>query len=194
MNHLANALRQIAVMLQPFLTQTPAKIFAQLGVENEADKQWNSLVDFGVLAGQVAKAEPIFPRLDAKEEVAYIQEQMNPTVAQELTIENPISIDDFQAVELTVGQILEATVHPDANRLLVFKVDLGDHTRQIVSGIAKHFEPETLVGRKVIAVTNLAPVELRGVRSEGMLLTGETKKKLDLLTISDIIPNGTRVK
>ncbi|MGL5917237.1 MAG: methionine--tRNA ligase, partial [Culicoidibacterales bacterium] len=92
------------------------------------------------------------------------------------------------------GQIVEASVHPDAKRLLVFKVDLGDHTRQIVSGIAKHFEPEALIGRKVIAVTNLAPVELRGVRSEGMLLTGETKKKLDLLSISDVIRNGTRVK
>ncbi|MGL5531615.1 MAG: methionine--tRNA ligase [Culicoidibacterales bacterium] len=194
MSHLANALRQIAVMLQPFLTQTPTKMFEQLGVVNEADKDWSSLLNFGVLNGQVAKAEPIFPRLDASEEVVYIQEQMNPTVAKELTIENPISIDDFNAVELTVGQILEASVHPDANRLLVFKVDLGDHTRQIVSGIAKHFDPETLIGRKVIAVTNLAPVELRGVRSEGMLLTGETKKKLDLLSISDVIPNGTRVK
>lgn len=194
MSHLANALRQIGVMLQPFLTQTPAKIFHQLGLTDENYKQWESLVEFGVLNGQVAKAEPIFPRLDTAVEVEYIKEQMNPTVEKELEIENPIGIEDFNAVELTVGQIVEASEHPDAKRLLVFKVDLGDHTRQIVSGIAHRFTPEELVGRKVIAVTNLAPVELRGVRSEGMLLTGETKKKLDLLTISDVIPNGTRVK
>ncbi len=194
MSHLANALRQIAVMLQPFLTQTPVRMFEQLGVHDETLKQWDSLVNFGVLTGKVMKADPMFPRLDVAQEVAYIQEQMNPKMAEELIIDNPISIDDFNAVELTVGQILEASVHPDASRLLVFKVDFGDHTRQIVSGIAKYFNPETLVGRKVIAVTNLNPVELRGVRSEGMLLTGETKKKLDLLSISDSIPNGTRVK
>ena len=104
------------------------------------------------------------------------------------------SIDDFAKVELTVAEIIAVSPVKGADRLLQLQLDLGSEQRQVVSGIAEHYTADQLIGQKVIAVTNLAPVTLRGVRSEGMILAAKKGKKLVLSTISDDIPNGTRVK
>lgn len=98
-----------------------------------------------------------------------------------------ISIEDFEKVNLVVGQILEAKKHPKADKLLVFKVDIGSEVRQIVSGIAKYYEPEALVGKKVIVVKNLKPIKLRGEDSCGMLLCAASAddKELELVTLNE---------
>ena len=96
-------------------------------------------------------------------------------------------------LELKVGTIVSAEKHPKADRLLVEQIDLGDETRQVVSGIAGSFKPEEVVGKKVVVVTNLKPVNLRGVESQGMILCASTKKDLDIVTILKDLPNGTKV-
>ena len=104
-----------------------------------------------------------------------------------------IGIEDFTKVELKVGTILSAEKHPKADRLLVEQIDLGNETRQIVSGIAANYKPEEVVGKKVIVVTNLKPVKLRGVESQGMILCASNDQDLDIVTILKDLPNGTKV-
>ena len=209
MNHLAESLRQIAIMIEPFMPRTTPQIFAQLGIEGEASKVWDSLTKFDTLAQGtkvVEKGTPIFPRLEVEVEVEYIKDQMSQSVKS--TTEEPkkeekieevettplIGIDDFMKVEIKVGQIKECKQHPKADRLLVSQIDLGTEVRQIVSGIAEHYQPEQLVGRKVLVVTNLKPVKLRGELSEGMVLAASNDGTLTLPTIIDELPNGSKVK
>lgn len=112
------------------------------------------------------------------------------------TEETPlISIDDFSKVQLRTGRILEAARHPDADRLLVFKVDVGESVpRQIVAGIASRFDPAVLVGQQVVVVANLKPVKLRGVESQGMLLAAGGKDVRGLVSVSEPLPPGTIVR
>lgn len=200
MVHLAESLRRIAVMLQPFLTHAPNKIFAQLGIQDEQLRSWDSLKQFGKISEgtQVAKAEPIFPRLDSKEEVAYIQQAMQgsaPQPPEEEAVETPeITIDDFMKVDLRVAEIIQVEPVKKANRLLKLQLDLGYEKRQVISGIAEYYKSDELIGRKVICVTNLKPVKLRGELSQGMILAGEENGKLSLASVDETLPNGAKVK
>jgi len=92
-----------------------------------------------------------------------------------------ISFEEFKKLNLITAKILEAVEHPDADRLLVLKIDLGEETRQIVAGIKTHYNPEELVGRQVVVVENLAPAVIRGVESRGMLLAVHDEEKLSIL-------------
>ncbi|MEH6938430.1 methionine--tRNA ligase [Bacillus sp. JJ664] len=202
MAHLAESLRQVGILLKPFLTQTPAKIFAQLGLTNESILTWASLSEFGAINEgiKVQKAEPIFPRLETEPEVAYIKEQMQGTVKpveEKVEVEDTtpeITIDDFFKVQLKVAEVKEASAVKGAKKLLKLQLDLGNESRQVISGIAEHYEPADLVGRKVICVTNLKPAKLRGELSEGMILAGSIDGKLSLATIDQSLPNGTIIK
>lgn len=98
---------------------------------------------------------------------------------------DPITYDDFAKLELRVAQILEARPHPNADKLLLLKVDIGDEQKQIVAGIRHHYTPEQLVGRKIVIVNNLAPAMLRGEASNGMLLAATSGEKVVLLTPDD---------
>jgi len=105
-----------------------------------------------------------------------------------------ISIDDFAKVKLRVGRVIEASEHPNADKLLVLKVDLGDHQRQLCAGIKGHYTPEQLVGRNLIVVSNLAPRMMRGVESQGMLLAASSSDRtrvIVLTTESDIEPGSS---
>jgi methionyl-tRNA synthetase len=200
MAHLAESLRRTAILLKPFLTQTPDKIFQQLGLVNESEQSWESLVNFGAIkAGtSTVKGEPIFPRLELQEEVDYIKGQMQGTVPPVVTEAKPeveeITIDDFMKVDLRVAQVTHAEPIKKANKLLKLQLDLGYEKRQVVSGIAEFYKPEELVGRKVICVTNLKPVTLRGELSEGMILAGSKDGSLSLATIAESLPLGSKVK
>jgi methionyl-tRNA synthetase len=203
MAHLAESLRRSAILLKPFLTQTPDKIFQQLGLVNETEQSWESLADFGVIpAGtKTVKGEPIFPRLELQEEVDYIKGQMQgtvqPAVSEAVEVKpevEEITIDDFMKVDLRVAQVTHAEPIKKANKLLKLQLDLGYEKRQVVSGIAEFYKPEDLVGRKVICVTNLKPVTLRGELSEGMILAGSKDGSLSLATIAESLPLGSKVK
>ncbi|MCY7851050.1 methionine--tRNA ligase [Bacillus haynesii] len=203
MYHLAESLRITAVLLQPFLTETPEKIFAQLGVTDASLKTWDSIKSFGQLKSvNVQKGEPLFPRLEAEDEVAYIKSKMQGTAPKEEPKQEEkaperlpeITIDDFMSTELRVAEVIHVEPVKKADRLLKLQLDLGFEKRQVVSGIAKHYKPEELVGRKVICVTNLKPVKLRGELSQGMILAGEDNGILSLAAVDSSLANGTRIK
>ncbi|MBY0064628.1 methionine--tRNA ligase [Priestia aryabhattai] len=202
MTHLAESIRHIAVLLQPFLTRTPEKIFAQIGVKEDVLKTWESTTRFNMLkeGTKVEKGEPMFPRLDREEEVAFIKEQMQGSAPKEekpVVKEEPseeITIDDFMKVELRVAQVTQVEPVKKADKLLKLQLDLGYEKRQVVSGIAKFYKPEELVGQKVICVTNLKPVKLRGELSQGMILAGEDEKGLSLASVDQNLANGTKIK
>ncbi|MGB3570129.1 MAG: methionine--tRNA ligase [Priestia megaterium] len=202
MTHLAESIRHIAVLLQPFLTRTPEKIFAQIGVKEDVLKTWESTTRFNMLkeGTKVEKGEPMFPRLDREEEVAFIKEQMQGSAPKEekpVVKEEPseeIMIDDFMKVELRVAQVTQVEPVKKADKLLKLQLDLGYEKRQVVSGVAKFYKPEELVGRKVICVTNLKPVKLRGELSQGMILAGEDENGLSLASVDQNLANGTKIK
>ncbi|MBJ8084817.1 methionine--tRNA ligase [Bacillus cereus group sp. N14] len=202
MAHLAEVLRQTGIMLMPFLTVAPSKMFAQLGLTEEAHKSWESLSTIGCIpvGTKVEKGNPIFPRLEMEVEVGYIKEQMKSSASkvEEKKEEEPkaeeITIDDFFKVELRVAEVLSAEPVKKADKLLKIQLDLGTEKRQVVSGIAKFYSPEDLKGKKVICVTNLKPVKLRGELSQGMILAGEENGVLSLASIDQNLPNGTKIK
>ncbi|MDE3840521.1 methionine--tRNA ligase [Bacillus methanolicus] len=206
MVHLAESLRRIAVLLQPFLTRAPHKIFEQLNIHDETLTSWDSLDQFGIIpeGTKVVKGEPIFPRLDIQEEVDFIKAKMqgtSPAVEEkkeDKKEEKPeteeITIDDFMKIDLRVAEVIHAEPVKKADKLLKLQLDLGYEKRQVVSGIAQYYKPEDLVGRKVICVTNLKPVKLRGELSEGMILAGSKDGALSLATVDQSLPNGAKVK
>lgn len=221
---LAESLRIASVLLQPFMTQTPRKIWQQLGIEEGPATAWETIHRFGTLPSdgtRVEKGEVMFPRLEVEKEVAYIAEAMGGGAAaapaeaeapkaakadalagKEAAAAKPeliegvqeISIDDFFKVDLRVAEVLAAEPVKGADKLLKLQLDLGTERRQVVSGIAKYYTPEQLIGRKVICVTNLKPVKLRGELSQGMILAASHGDQLTLATISDALPNGSVVK
>lgn len=205
MAHLAESLRRIAVLLQPFLTKTPGRIFSQLNVYDQAElTSWDSLEKFGMIpeGTKVVKSDPIFPRLDIAEEVEFIKGQMQggtqvapvEAKADEKPDTDEISIDDFMKIDLRVAQVIHAEPVKKADKLLKLQLDLGYEKRQVISGIAQYYKPEDLIGRKVICVTNLKPVKLRGELSEGMILAGSKEGKLSLATVDDYLEIGAKVK
>ncbi|MGG1515285.1 methionine--tRNA ligase [Paenibacillus oryzisoli] len=216
---LAESQRISSVLLRPFLTRTPEKIWQQLGLAAEDLPRltaWESVQTFGHLpvGTKVLKGEPMFPRLDVEAEVAYIVQAMGggaaapsaeetksaaaaPAAGQAVAAPEPkdeIGIDDFAKVELRVAQVVSAEPVKGADKLLKLQLDLGYELRQVVSGIAKFYSPESLVGRKVICVTNLKPAKLRGELSQGMILAASHGDQLTLATVPDSMPNGAIVK
>lgn len=204
MAHLSESLRRIAILLQPFLTETPEKIFKQLNITDSRLKSWESLEEFGVIPSGtkvVKKGKPIFPRLELEEEVTYIQEKMRAGAQKakeqsksSSSTRDEITIDDFMKVDLRVAEVIHAEQVKNADKLLKLQLDVGFEKRQVVSGIAQYYKPEQLIGQKVICVTNLKPVKLRGELSQGMILAGEKDGVLSLASVDQQLPNGTIVK
>jgi methionyl-tRNA synthetase len=208
MVHLAESLRRIAILLQPFLTRTPNALFKQLGIQAEALKTWESLETFGLIptGTKVEKDAPLFPRLEIADEVEFIKGKMQGGTApaleekkEEIVEEKPepvdeISIDDFMKIDLRVAEVLQAEPIKKTDKLLKLQLDLGYEKRQVVSGIAQYYQPEDLVGKKVICITNLKPVKLRGELSQGMILAGSKDGTLSLATVDQTLPNGAKVK
>lgn len=204
MVYLAESLRRAAILLQPFLTQTPKKTFEQLNITDEQFQTWESLETFGNIPSQtkvVLKGKPIFPRLEMEEEIQYIKDQMKgPAVPEkekkqeEKSEQAPeITIDEFRKVEFRVGQVIDCEPVKKADKLLKLQLDLGYEKRQIVSGIAEFYKPEDLIGTKLIVVANLKPVKLRGELSQGMILAGEKDGILSVASVDQSLPNGAIV-
>jgi methionyl-tRNA synthetase len=174
------------VLLTPYLPATARKIFDQLGTDKT---EYSTVSVFGALEAGMAlgTAEVLFQRIDEKK---FLEEQEAKRQAATLAaapIEEPeheaeITIDTFGAVELRVAKILECEPVPKAKKLLKLMVDLGYEKRQVVSGIAKFYQPDELIGKKIVLVTNLKPVTLCGVESRGMILaSGEDDVKVVFL-------------
>ncbi len=193
MYNLIDSLEKIAVILSPFIPDTSNKMLKQLGLETDVERLIDDIKEWGVypVGNRLGEAIPIFPRLEYVEE----KNENEFTINENLEIENPITINEFSKSQIKVVEILKVSNIDGADRLLKFIVDTGTENRQIISGIAKHYiNIEELVGKRVLAVTNLEPVLLRGELSQGMLLTTEEKKKLKLIEISDDVKVGSLVK
>ena len=196
--NLLESIRFAAVLLESFMPQTGEKILDALGTKQ---RSLESLQEFGALEcdhSLVKKMEMLFARIDAEAFQKQLEADKAASGAKEKksASKEEITIDDFAKVELKVGTVIACEKHPKADKLLVEQVDLGDETRQIVSGIAKFYSPEAMIGQKVVVVTNLKPVKLRGVESQGMILCAaqEDDADLSLVTIAKDLPNGTIVR
>ncbi|NWO19842.1 methionine--tRNA ligase [Leptotrichia sp. oral taxon 223] len=191
MYNLVDSLYKIAVLISPFMPETAQKMINQLGLDKDVTKlhlddikEWKSYP----VGNRLNEAVPLFPRIELEEEP---KKEYN----ENLKIENPITIDDFNRVEIKVVQIEKVQKIENADKLLKFIVNTGKEKRQIISGIAKWYPNEQeLAGKKVQAVLNLKPVELKGELSQGMLLTTTEKKKTKLVIVNDEVKVGTAVK
>lgn len=191
-----------ASMLSAFMPETCKKVLANLNVEA---RDFSKLNKFGLLKEtKVAeKVDALFPRLDIKEIMAKAEEikqkqleefkKENGETVEEQKKDEFITIDDFVKVKIKVGEILACERVEKADKLLKSQVKIGDEVRTIVSGIAKYYSPEEMVGKRVLVVTNLAPRKLRGIESSGMILCAENGEDLCLATIEKDLPSGSEI-
>ena len=193
MYHLAESIRIIAHLVSPYLVETAPKILNCLGLNQEFNLE---ALEFGYNfnGAKVSKTEPLFKRLDAKAELEYwnkFQEEQKAKLAPKKEEPKLITIDDFSKINLKIGEVVSCKKHEHADKLLVSQIKIGDEVRQIVSGIAKFYSPEEMVGKKVVVVTNLKPVKIRGVESNGMVLCAASDDDLELVTVKDAKSGST---
>lgn len=196
-------MRKIAVHLWPVMPEASEKMLEQLGIKFAPEKvNLQGEVDvWGLLdpGTEVAKKSNLFPRVELpKEEPAPKKKeakksQKQPKQAKEET-PGVIEFPDFQKVDMRVGTVLSVAKHPDADKLLLVKIDTGeDEPRQVVAGLAEFFKPEDLEGRQVVVVVNLKPRKLRGEVSQGMILAVRNGEEMQLLSVSAPVGNGCKV-
>ncbi|GBD68863.1 methionyl-tRNA synthetase [Tetragenococcus halophilus subsp. halophilus] len=209
MVHLAESLRITAILLQPIMIETSTKIFKQLGLDEEPKGlQELRFGEFPHDTKVVSKGDPIFPRLDAETEVAYIQNKMaegkqtndesvkwNPEETELASEKNKqIKYEDFDKVELKVAEVIDCKKVEDADKLLKFRLACGDNQdRQILSGIAEFYpDPNALIGSKLVIVANLKSRKMRGQISQGMILSAEDPEtgRLKIVEAPKGMPNG----
>ena len=200
MYNLAESLRITSILIQPFMPETPEKIWQQLGISQKDVLSWESAGEWGgyPVGAYVCKGEVIFPRIDIKKELEELEALPGKTAEKPVEVKTVepelISIEDFAKIDLRVAKVIEASGVEGSDKLLKLKLELGNETRQVVSGIAKHYEPDTLVGKYVILVANLKPVKLKGIESQGMILAASDDKELVLATLDGIIKSGSKVR
>ena len=195
--NLLETIRTAAVLLTPFIPTTADSIFAQLGTDK---RDYDSIAVFGALESGKSVGDPavLFARLDEEKILADVAAKREAAMAAEKKIEKPegvaqIGIDTFMGVELRTAQVVACEKLPKAKKLLKLQLDLGYETRQVLSGIAKFYTPEELVGKKVIVVANLAPAKLCGEDSFGMILaSGE--EQVRVVFLDPETPLGERVR
>ncbi|HHZ01546.1 MAG TPA: methionine--tRNA ligase [Tissierellia bacterium] len=191
--NLLESIRIAAVLLEPFLPETGEKILNQLNTDK---RDWESLLSFnGMVPGQkVGKPEILFARIDSAnkmEEINKLNEEK--TLAEMKEEDNYVTIDDFEKLDIRVAEVIKVEKHPKADKLLVFQLKIGEESRQVVSGIAEYYKPEELVGKKVVMIYNLKPVTLRGIESQGMILSAEIGDKLSVVSTLEDIPSGAKI-
>ena len=212
--------RIVAVLIAPTMPRTPERIFAQIVVTDEALKTWASVKVFGgvVPGSKVHKGEALFPRIDVAKELELLEAEKQaaldhakemaekdakqnelPAPADEektvFTQRDLIQFEDFEKVQLVVAKVLKCEKVPKADKLLMSTLKVGDTERVVVSGIAKFYTPEEMVGKKVVLLANLAPRKIRGVESHGMLLCAANAddSKLSLLTVDSDMEDGCEI-
>ena len=212
--------RIVAVLIAPTMPRTPERIFAQIGVTDEALKTWESIKVFGgvVPGSKVHKGEALFPRIDVAKELELLEAEKQAALehAKEIaekdakkeeipapsdeektvfTQRDLIQFEDFEKIQLVVAKVLKCEKVPKADKLLMSTLKVGDTERVVVSGIAKFYTPEEMVGKSVVLLANLAPRKIRGVESHGMLLCAANAddSKLSLLTVDSDMEDGCEI-
>lgn len=234
MYNLAESLRIVSILLQPFMPETPEKIWQQLGIAGSSAVEWENAGKWGIYPEGVSvnKGDVIFPRIDMKKEIEELESlvpgstetaaatrtaagqtastaavtahaartavspapQAGTKPAASAEPSGLITIDDFAKLDLRVVKVLEAEKVEGSDKLLKLRVELGSETRQVVSGIAGYYSPESLVGKQVILVANLKPVKLRGIESQGMILAASNDNSLVVATLDGLMDSGSKVR
>ncbi len=201
LHNLAESMRIVSILIYPFMHKTSAEIRKQMGLWY-ADVQWEDAKVFEMMCEEnVKKGNPIFPRIDIEkelEELEAINTEYNSKAngdSQEnipLELKDEIEYEDFDKIDFRVGLIVSAEKHPNADKLMVFKVKMGTEIRQIISGVGNDYTTEEMMGKQVVVVANLKPRKLRGLESKGMLLFGENGERWDIVTTD--APDGNKVQ
>ncbi|MFR8739328.1 MAG: methionine--tRNA ligase, partial [Eubacterium sp.] len=190
-----------ASLLEPFMPETSKKILQQINAEARA---FDDMEEFGKYKSGnkvTEKPEILFARMDIKDVMEKVEEikaaQKKDTEGEkypEVEAKPEITIDDFDKVQIQVGEVIKCEPVPKAKKLLVSQIKIGAETRQIVSGIAKYYKPEEMVGKKVAVITNLKPCKLCGVESQGMILAaGDDEGNLSVVTVDKDIVSGSEI-
>ena len=203
--NLLEAVRIISTLLSPFMPTTMPKVWEQIGA-SEADVEYGKAGTFGILSKTVtvSKGELLFPRIDIEKEIDELNAMIKPSAPAETKPEAAkkddkpvagiIGIEDFAKVELRAAQIKSCERVPKSDKLLKLTLDDGADGRQVVSGIAAWYTPESLIGKKIIVVANLAPAKLRGVESQGMILAADTADGASVVFLDESVPNGSKIR
>lgn len=194
---LLELLRKIALHLLPVMPGAAKTLLEQLGQTIDPDTVFlpGEAASFGGMkpGAAVAAASNLFPRAE-KEKPSPPEQKKEKAVPAREESAPLVEYADFQKLDIRVGTVITAERHPGADKLLRLEVDLGEgKNRQIVSGIAEHVDPRSLVGTQVTVVANLAPRKLRGLESQGMILTADAKDRLELVTVKSFVPAGSRI-
>ncbi len=196
--NLAESIRIISVLIQPFMPETPEIIWKQMGIDKDC-RDWKSAFVWGKYSGNtpVCPGNVIFPRIDIEKELAELAKMNTPKEEERRYPEllPQVAIDDFGKLDLRVAQVMACEKVKKSEKLLKLILDVGFEKRQVVSGIAKFYSPEDLVGKKVIVIANLKPAKLMGIESQGMILAASDTNddRLVLATVDDDIPSGCRI-
>lgn len=192
--NLAEAIRFIASLLGSFMPETAEKIKAQLAFE---DMSLDSLAEFGRMAsgGKVGEAQPLFVRIDADKMLKELEEEAaaNCKKIELAPFKDEIEFDKFLEMDIRVGKVIECEPVPKSNKLLRFILEVGSEKRQILSGIAKYYKPEELIGKNVLFIANLPVRKMMGLESHGMILSAEYEDKLVVTTVEDDIQSGAQI-
>ncbi len=222
--NLAEALRVISILLEPFMPETSKKLQETLGLDDSSVLSWEASRTYGLFNSQgVRKSKPLFPRIDLAKEIEALdaiiakqsaaaaadtakpaestaeksksEQKIEDKPAEQSSVEGValIEFEDFLKLDLKVGTIRECRKVEKADKLLCSQIDMGNEVRQIVSGIAESYQPDELIGRQVVVVTNLKPRKIRGLESRGMILCAMDEGRYRVLTVDQPVPAGSEV-
>jgi methionyl-tRNA synthetase len=194
-----NLARSLALMAEPFMPFSSKELLKQINTNGD----WNSAGELVLKAGhKIGEVKPIFRKIEDKEIKAQIDKLCGktkqktascPAKQKSGSYKKMVKFEEFEKLDLRVAEVLDVQPHPDADKLYVLKIDLGDEQRQIVAGVKQFYKPEELKGKKIVVVANLEPAKIRGVESNGMLLAAGKDNALSVLTLDKDLENGSVV-
>jgi methionyl-tRNA synthetase len=208
----AKTIETLAVLMHPFMPFSSEKLWKILNLSGKIEEQeWDNAGKKIQAGHKIRKSEILFTKIEndvIEKEIEKLRRASIPKPTQKQDTGLPLSeakgykiqdtgiitIDDFKKIDLRIAEIMSAEKVPKSDKLLKIQVKVGNETRQIVAGIAKYYEPEKLIGKKVVVVFNLAPAKLFGIESQGMLLAGSNENKLTIITVESDIESGVKIK
>ncbi len=187
--NLIETIRISAVLLSAFLPETAGNILAQIDVK---EATYESVLNFGAIESghKVSEGSPLFARIDEAKKLEEIQAEIEANTVKAPEFKPEIEFSDFEKLDLRVAKVINCEKVEKADKLLKFTLDVAGTTRTIVSGIAKYYKPEELIGKNVVIIANLKPVKLRGIMSEGMILSSDDNGQIKIVEIDSSVNSG----
>jgi methionyl-tRNA synthetase len=184
---LLEGIRIATVLVEPFMPETAQNVYKQINTKQTSYDSIQSWGNYETDNKVTEKPIALFVRIDVEAKLEEINQYLETKVPKKMEFKDEVTIEDFEKLDIRVGTVLKCKKHPKADKLLVLQIKCGTDERQIVSGIAKRYTPEDLVGKRVVFITNLAPITLRGEESKGMILTAEDENDLlEIITVNEV--------